>query len=223
MRLKDRFVIHTSKYFYLTCLLLSYFILTSTINTEDSAIVPMSMIFSAMILLPMITLLDKNIISRLIIGLTIVMVVSHMLITYLPNDTALYILFYSTDILFLSLGSVTILHSISQNKDITADTLFGAVCGYLFIGLSWSFIFLLINVINPDAFTTALTSTSLHSSTLNATYYSFTTLTTLGYGDILPVSYLARTFSWLEAVVGQIYLAVWISQLVGLRIAQNKR
>ena len=48
-------------------------------------------------------------------------------------------------------------------------------------------------------------------------------MTTLGYGDVLPISDFARTCAWLEAVTGQIYLAVWISQLVGLRITQEMK
>ena len=47
-------------------------------------------------------------------------------------------------------------------------------------------------------------------------------MSTLGYGDITPVTQIAKTFSWLEAVTGQIYLTVWIAQLVGLRIAHRK-
>lgn len=54
-------------------------------------------------------------------------------------------------------------------------------------------------------------------------YYSFTTLTTLGYGDILPLSPPARMFSALESVMGQIYLAVLIARLVGLHIIRLKR
>jgi hypothetical protein len=50
----------------------------------------------------------------------------------------------------------------------------------------------------------------------NLTYFSFVTLTTLGYGDILPISRLARTLAWMEAVFGQLFLAVLVARLVGL-------
>lgn len=52
-------------------------------------------------------------------------------------------------------------------------------------------------------------------------YYSFVTLTTLGYGDITPVSPAAKSFSFIEAVTGQIYIAVLIARLVGLHIAHS--
>ncbi|MHC4519057.1 MAG: potassium channel family protein, partial [Planctomycetota bacterium] len=51
--------------------------------------------------------------------------------------------------------------------------------------------------------------------------YSFVTLTTLGYGDVTPVSAYAKNLAILEALVGQIYLAVFIAQLVGLRLAER--
>jgi len=65
------------------------------------------------------------------------------------------------------------------------------------------------------------TATNQYSD--NFIYYSFVTLTTLGYGDIVPSSELARTVSWLEAVYGQIYLTVLIAQLVALYIIHNKQ
>ena len=51
-------------------------------------------------------------------------------------------------------------------------------------------------------------------------YYSFVTLTTLGYGDITPLSAFARTFAWMEAVVGQLFLAVLVARMVGLRLLE---
>jgi len=54
-------------------------------------------------------------------------------------------------------------------------------------------------------------------------YYSYTTLTTLGYGDILPLTSPARTFSYMEAICGQIFLVVLVARLVGLHIAQSSR
>ena len=54
-------------------------------------------------------------------------------------------------------------------------------------------------------------------------YYSFITLTTLGYGDVSPLAAPVRTFAWLEAVVGQLYIAVLVARLVGLHIAQSRR
>ena len=106
-------------------------------------------------------------------------------------------------------------------KEITADTLFGAICGYLLIGLTWSFIYLLIASVDPTSFSIHMEHELIRSRIDHFIYYSFVTLTTTGYGDILATKSVARNFSWLEACIGQIYLAVWISQLVGLRLLQD--
>jgi len=54
-------------------------------------------------------------------------------------------------------------------------------------------------------------------------YFSFVTLTTLGYGDIIPIKELSRTLTWIEAFMGQIYLTVTIARLVGMYIAQSMK
>jgi hypothetical protein len=54
-------------------------------------------------------------------------------------------------------------------------------------------------------------------------YFSFVTLATLGYGDVTPISAAARTFAWFEAVVGQLFIAVTISRLVGIQVAESSR
>jgi hypothetical protein len=58
---------------------------------------------------------------------------------------------------------------------------------------------------------------------INFVYYSFVTQTTLGYGDITPITAPARSLSLLEAVIGQLYVAVLIARLVGIHIAQSSR
>ncbi len=54
-------------------------------------------------------------------------------------------------------------------------------------------------------------------------YYSFVTLTTLGYGEITPASHWSRTLAWTEAVIGQLFLAILVARLVGLHIVHSAR
>ncbi len=111
----------------------------------------------------------------------------------------------------------------------TVDTIFGAVCVYLLIGLSFAMICMLIEFALPGSFVTSgngITDLNLRvagqSNFSTSIYYRFVTLTTLGYGDLMPVSPPARTLSYIEAVIGQIYLTVLIARLVGLHISQRK-
>lgn len=111
---------------------------------------------------------------------------------------------------------------IVRAEKVTGDILFGAVCVYLLIGIVFSLIFRFIELLNPAAFAVAIDATG--SSTAGRgdfTYFSFVTLTTLGYGDIQPVSGYARTFAFMEAVTGTFYIAVLISRLVSLYVTDS--
>ena len=85
--------------------------------------------------------------------------------------------------------------------------------------MAWGLLYTWVDLRDPQAF-----SGIIHSSVEEPmTYFSFVTLTTLGYGDITPVSNTARTLSWLEAVFGQVYLVVLVANLVGRQLFDSSR
>jgi hypothetical protein len=124
-------------------------------------------------------------------------------------------------LLLLGLFCVGILADVLRRGQISADKICGAICVYLLIGFAWAFGYGIIELINPGSFSgLAEIDTSNHvGRIMQLRYFSFATLTTLGFGDILPRSPAARTLATLEAVTGQIYLTVLIARLVGLHIA----
>jgi hypothetical protein len=214
---------YKSKYLYLFGALFFYFISTSLLTPNHYTGIILSLIFTGVIGLCFLTI-SKN---RLLIAFTcltgFLTVLLHWIINvkYFNQDIKLYVSFYILDIIFLITIIYAVIYSIVSDKRITFDSLFGAICSYLLTGFAWGLIYLLINTIDSTAFSQTLIESTIHESLKKAFYYSFTTLTTLGYGDILPTTDIARTASWIEAVVGQIYLVVWISELVGRRIIQK--
>jgi hypothetical protein len=90
-----------------------------------------------------------------------------------------------------------------------------AVNVYLFFGLIWRDLYSLISLLIPDAFNSDLLSQT------DFLYYSFVTLSTLGYGDIAPVVGPAKALAYIEAIVGQLYLTILVARLVGLHIAHT--
>jgi len=90
----------------------------------------------------------------------------------------------------------------------------GAVAVYLLIGLAWASACELLHVVHPGAFSGALPAEPVPQTWI---YYSFVTLTTMGYGDITPVHPVARSLAIAEAVIGQLYLAITLARLVSLR------
>jgi voltage-gated potassium channel len=124
-------------------------------------------------------------------------------------------------ILFLATTAWLMLtHILSYEAD--HNTICGAICVYLLIGVVFALIFLTCLEVNPDSisFSHIVKNSPNQKERLSQLiYFSMCTLTTLGYGDIVPVARFARTLAWLEAVAGQLYLAILVARLVGLHIA----
>jgi voltage-gated potassium channel len=129
------------------------------------------------------------------------------------------------EILFLGFVAVMILRLILTQSKISADSIFGAICVYLLLGMAWGTFYAAIEVLRPGSFVAsgdladALKSAETRGPVL--IYYSFVTLTTVGYGDITPIAPSARTLSWLEAMMGQFYIAILVASLVGIRLSQR--
>ena len=126
---------------------------------------------------------------------------------------------------FLAFTTVVILLAVLRPGKVTTDKLAGAICAYLMIGLTFSILFSLIEVMRPGSFSLpqGLAGPALgHGGEYVFIYFSFTTLTTLGFGDVTPVASFARTLTWMEAVVGQLYLAILIARLVGLHLVHGR-
>jgi hypothetical protein len=126
---------------------------------------------------------------------------------------------HSLGILFFSITIATILSHLFKEDEVTSDLINGGICGYLLIGMMWAFVFSVLESLQPGSF---LMADSHDKSIKDFLYFSFVTLTTLGYGDITPLSDQARSLVMLEAIVGQIYITVFIARLVGLHISQSK-
>ncbi|MCU7835762.1 MAG: potassium channel family protein [gamma proteobacterium symbiont of Taylorina sp.] len=106
---------------------------------------------------------------------------------------------------------------------ITGNSIIGSICIFLLLGLVWTMFYLLLAEFIPGAFS-GVESANWKKNFPDFIYFSFVTLTTLGFGDLLPVSPLARFLVYMEAVIGVFYMAVVVSSLVGARMsdAQTK-
>jgi hypothetical protein len=125
---------------------------------------------------------------------------------------------------FLIYVTATILRAVFLAGVVDGNILCGAACVYLLAGILWGYGYTLLEIINPGSF--AITATDMAKVNLYdepgwLVYFSFTTLTTVGFGDVLPAKAFARSFSVLEAVIGQIMLVVMIARLVGLHVAHS--
>jgi hypothetical protein len=108
----------------------------------------------------------------------------------------------------------TVLGSVVSAPKVDFDVLLGAVAGYLLIAIIWAVSFLVIHETAPGSFSNIATEQQAHFHEF--LYLSLTTLTTLGYGDITPLSPFARIWANLEAVVGTLYIALLVARLVSM-------
>jgi hypothetical protein len=129
--------------------------------------------------------------------------------------------------LFVVFLLVVVSRDVLRAVRVTADTIQGAVAVYLLLALVWAVAYTILNSLDPGAFQLSVADSARVQSTraggdmATFVYFSFVTLTTMGYGDVLPLSHTARGIATCEAVVGQVYLAVLVARLVGMQIAQG--
>ncbi len=121
-------------------------------------------------------------------------------------------------VLFLVLVTVLILSDVLKSERVTSEKIFGALSVYLLLGIIWMILYSIADFVWPGSFQ-AGQDPILKGGRL--IYFSFVTLTTLGYGDIVPMTPLARSLATVEALTGQLYLTVLVARLVGLHIAHS--
>jgi hypothetical protein len=134
--------------------------------------------------------------------------------------------------LFLAFTAAVLLGAVLSRGRVDANKISGSVCVFLLMGFVWSGLFSITELVSPGSIQPAGETTQVLAEHLrygdpdtSMTYFSFVTLTTLGYGDMLPVSRVARMLAWVEAVFGQLYLTILVAWLVGMYMthSQNER
>jgi len=116
---------------------------------------------------------------------------------------------------------VVILSRIFSHPVVTSATVSAALVVYVTLGVVWAQVYRLLEYFHPGSFK-GIAEAGLADVQRDLFYYSFVTLTTLGYGDMSPVSASARSLAITEAIVGQLYLVVLVAGLVGMRLSNRQ-
>jgi hypothetical protein len=129
-------------------------------------------------------------------------------------------MFLAPGILFLVLLLTQVLRFILRAPRVNSEVLCAGVAGYLLLGMLWAFGYILVARLSPDAFAfTTGPATGQLMKGFTAIYYSFITLCTVGYGDIVPTSGAARMLAMMEGTIGTFYMAILVARLVSLHSA----
>jgi voltage-gated potassium channel len=121
---------------------------------------------------------------------------------------------------FMLVAITFTMKQIAIGTDINTNRIVGAICVYLLLGVIWAMTYTVIDMVLPGSFAgfSPMANLGWDSEWL---YFSFVTMTTLGYGDILPVSATARGFAYMQAIVGQFYIAILVAGLVGAYVSNK--
>jgi len=131
-------------------------------------------------------------------------------------------------ILFFGYILCVLILGVFRAKRVTTNIIYGSICIYLLMGLTWAFIYSFLELTHPGSFNSALTVFQANADpreglTLRLVYYSYVTLTTLGYGDITPVTPPAQLIASMEAITGQFYLAILVARLIGMHLFEASK
>ena len=155
------------------------------------------------------------------IGLALVMVLLGYWSAYSRSEVMLFgaslvgVVFFFTLIFLISRALLF------EQKQITGETLWAAVNVYILLGMLFAFIYSLVVIVEPGAFAGGFDAEGGKPSQ-TFVYYSFVTMTTLGYGDITPEIPVAAMFAYLQALIGQLYVAILIARLVSIYSAEPR-
>lgn len=135
--------------------------------------------------------------------------------TGMPTDHKLYMTYTVIALVFFNFLGYTLLRSIIQSKEVNLGIIFGSIGGYLIIGILGGFWMSLIDLLQPYSFSQEFPQLQNY----DYFYFSFVSMTTLGYGDILPQTPPAKSVIILLTLLGQLYLTILVALLVGQFLA----
>lgn len=207
--------------YLLVCFFL-YFMLGPFIEVIPFAPVILNLFLSALLILAVYTIhkkshMIKGSISLLTVTLVLLWIGSMGLIEYSAKAASILLCVYLCSLVY-SFGQY-----IFAAKRVDTNLISATLCLYLILGVLWGTIYATVEAFMPGSFTgELLAKAGTPAEQLHYFYYfSYVTLTTLGYGDILPQSRAAAALCQVEAILGQFFTAVLVARLVGIEVAQK--
>jgi ion channel len=143
-------------------------------------------------------------------------------INHLRPDLIPSFVFLAAGLILVGFVVANLLQFVLRSPSVDVEVLCASISAYLMLGLMWTMAYWLVDQLTPGgAFSFSTNAEKQSMNGFNAFYFSFITLSTVGYGDIIPVSRIARWLAASEAMTGLLYVAVLIARLVSLYSARK--
>lgn len=197
-------------------------LVASPFLTGDATIIFQDMIFLA-ILLAALKGVRQSRLYPVIFGLSVLCALA-VVSKYLTNSIAANITSDLLAVLVILLTAVEVAKYLAAQRRVDLDTVLGGLCVYLFMGALWYSLYSLVERLAPGAFAFTVHGNALSLRQIDRLlfFFSYITLLTTGYGDIVPLSPVAQTLAMLEGIAGQFYLVFFMARLVGLHVAAKQ-
>ena len=208
---KERFLI-------LLCLIMGLLILVPILNRFTPARIFLDLLLTAIVISMVYTIGDKK--RYVIVGLFLAIVMlTSMWFQYLHQNNTVAAIGMVAGAFIIGMVLANMLRFMFKSKEVTREVIFAAILLYVLSALMWAFFYTFLELVDPASFNIDLSRPEGYLLVFQ--YYSFVTITTLGYGDVTPVTEVAKAFAVLEAVVGQLYLVVVVAWLVGMHVSRK--
>jgi hypothetical protein len=207
--------------FFLAVLILIIFVVFPLAGLGWLGKIMVDLVLSILLLSGAVAARRSRTLTVLVVILTIAGLVVHWTVAYVPRFSHPMLEPVLLLLCLLAFAVITLIQVFSPGA-ITLHRVLQAIAAYLLIGLMWSYAYFLADMIIPGSIHPTLSNQEVVSPMARYVYFSFTTLTTLGYGDIVPVHPIARTLAVCEGLIGQLYPAVLIAGLLGMALQPQK-
>ncbi|HCU25245.1 MAG TPA: hypothetical protein DF383_09515 [Deltaproteobacteria bacterium] len=224
LHLRD--LIFSRRFLYLFLALLIPYLIHPFIGTELEGLVLLDLSFTLVLIMGVFAASDRKHLAATALGIVILA----QALTWSSRAVSNHVLILTglmVNAIYLIYTVAVLLRHVIVSRSPTRNTIFASLCIYLLLGYIWAFFYSFLQDIhpasfyfNPAYFAVIPHGKHLYSETFYFLYYSFTTLTTLGIGDIVPATPLSRMLTAMEAVLGQLYLVVMVTYLVGMHLSK---
>ena len=208
------------RFFLLLILLLAMLMGVPFIGDDSGLRFVVDMLVSGIFIAAMYAISDKKYNVLLALFLIIPMLVD-MWADYFTSADRTLVVSQICSIFFLGFAIFHVVNFIFKQKEVTPEIIFASVVVYLLMALLWSNIYQLLETFAPGSF--EMPGGQIQNDRILFLYFSLVTITTLGYGDMTPLTDRAAGLATVEALIGQIYLVVMVAWLVGMHVSKRSK
>ena len=210
---KERFLI-------LVCLIMGLLVLVPILSRFVAAHIFLEIFLTAIVISMLYAISHKK--RQVIVGMFLaIMILASLWSQYFYQNKGILAIGMIAGALFIGVVIASILIFIFRSEGVNLEIIYAAILLYLLAALLWAFVYTFLELVDPASFNIDLSRPQGYFHVFQ--YFSFVTLTTLGYGDITPVTEVAKAITVLEAVAGQLYLVVAVAWLVGMYVSKKSK